>query len=287
MEEIKLYKFSPDTRPLNERLDILHFKNQEPDIIEHAIYKEAYYCFLLLEKGEAEIILDNQRAKVKAPVVICGLPGDTWKWIYWKDVEGRFICFDAETLMSGLKGGFSLDPIPFLNPEKRYPFVPLSDDRFRRLKLLVDDMEEARFDFPIHYDLLRAELWQFVFLTEKEYSLNGNTGRTKEQKNRLLQFIQLVNLNYTDHHDAQFYADAMHITPNYLNKITNAMLGLSAYDYITNRIISEAKILLRLTNINISELAYKLGYENPGYFIRLFKKKEGITPLEYHKRGTL
>ena len=102
-----------------------------------------------------------------------------------------------------------------------------------------------------------------------------------------MQFIHLVNKNYDKNHDTRSYAEEMNITPNYLNKLVKSHLGISAYDYILNRIISEAKILLKLTNINVSELAYRLGYENPGYFIRLFKKAEGLTPLEYHKRGTL
>ena len=189
--------------------------------------------------------------------------------------------------MSGLNGSYSLDPIPFLNPEERFPFICLSEKRFLRLRDLTMDMKECISEFPVHYDLLRAELWQFIFLAEKEYTLNGNKGRKQGQKNHVMQFIQLVNQHYASHHDAKFYADEMHISPNYLNKITKSNLGISAFDYITNRIMSEAKVLLRLSKINVSELSYRLGYENPNYFIRLFNKLVGMTPLEYHKRGTL
>ena len=286
-KEIKIYQFYQYDRPLNERFDVLNFKDQEQDLVNYPTYKEAFYCFFFMEKGEADITVAGQQAHVNAPVLITGLPGDTWEWKHWKGIEGYFLCFDAETLMSGLKGGYSLDPIPFLNPEERFPYICLSQERFTRLRELIRDMKECISEFPIHYDLLRAELWQFIFLAEKEYILNGNKGRKREQKNHVVQFIQLVNQNYSHHHDTKFYADEMHITSNYLNKIIKSNLGISAFDYIANRIMSEAKVLLRLTKINISELAYKLGYENPNYFIRLFSKMEGITPLEYHKRGTL
>lgn len=287
MKEVKQYQFHKDQFPLTQRFAVLDFNICVEDIIKELTYKEGYYCFLVISKGEADLIIDRQKAQISAPALAIGLPGDTWEWKRWKDIEGWFIVFDAETIMAGLKGGFNLDPIPFLNPEKRYPFIPLSDKRFQRLKLLVEDMKECTTEYPVHYDLIRAQLWQFIFLTEKEYILNGNQGRRKERKNHLMDFIKLVNKNYESHHDVAFYANEMHITPNYLNKITNDLIGMSAYDYILNRIISEAKILLKLTDINVSELAYKLGYENPAYFIRLFKKLEGITPLEYHKRGTL
>lgn len=285
--DIKLYRFFPETHPLNERIDVLEFHDCEKDILNDPIYKEGYYSLFLLEEGETKLSIDGIKTHISAPALMSALPGDTWEWESWSDIKGRFICFEGETLMAGLKGGYSLDPIPFLNHEHRYPFIPLSENRFKRLKLLTDDLIECLSDTPVFYDLMRAELWQFIFLAEKEYALNGNKGRKREQKNHLLEFIHLVNKHYREHHDAKYYADIMNITPNYLNKITKSLIGISAFDYITSRIISEAKVLLRLTKININELAYKLGYDNPGYFIRLFKKKEGITPLEYQKKGTL
>lgn len=286
MKNLRVYQFSSRV-PLTERFAVLDFNDPENLIPECPIYKEGYYCFLLIEKGSAEVVIDNQRDFIEAPVLLCGLPGDTWEWKKWQDIEGVFILFDAETVMAALKGNFSLDPVPFLNPEKRYPFIPLSQKRFQRLKLLSEDMKECLMEHPVYFDLLRAEIWQFIFLVEKEYILNGHPGRGKERKNQLMEFVSLVNQHYASHHDVAFYANEMHITSNYLNKITNMLLGISAYNYILKRIISEAKILLKLTDVNISELAYQLGYENPGYFIRLFKKMEGMTPLEYHKRGTL
>lgn len=286
-KSVIIYKFLPEEYPLTERFAIIDFKLLEPDIRKFPIYKEAYYCFLLMEKGEAELRVEGYSTFIKAPALITGLPGETWEWSKWKEIEGWFICFDAETLMAGLKGGYSLDPIPFLDSQGGFPFIPLSEEKFQRLRLLAKEMKECMDDFPIYFDLLRAELWQFIFLAEKEYVLNGNKGRKKVQKTHLMSFIKLVNQNYANHHDVKFYADSLHITPNYLNKIVNSNLGISAFDYISNRIISEAKVLLRLTQVNISELSFKLGYENPNYFIRLFNKIVGVPPMEYRKRGTL
>ena len=287
MKVIKLYTYITEKRPVNERFDILNFQDAEKDLLLDSVYKEGYYCLFLMEQGNAELSVDGEKSKVEGPTVICGLPGSTWDWKHWENVKGDFICFEGATLMSGLNGSYSLDPIPFLNPQQRYPFIPLSEKKFTRLRSLVTDMKECISDYPVHYDLLRAEIWQFVFLTEKEYVLNGNHGRRKEQKNHLMEFIRLVNENFHTHHDTQFYASRLNITPNYLNKIIKSLMGISAFDYITNRIMSEAKVLLRLTDINVSELSYKLGYDNPGYFIRLFKKIEGVTPCDFQKRGTL
>lgn len=219
--------------------------------------------------------------------MIVGLPGDKWEWYNFKVAKAYFICFDAPTIMAGLKGGFSLDPIPFLSPHQRYPFIPLSTLRLEKLKSLAEDMKECLLDTPIFYDLLRAQIWQFIFLTEKEYSLNGNIGRNKMGKNHLMDFIHLVNIHYAKHHDTTFYAQSLNISPNYLNKLVKSKLNINTFQFIQNRIVSEAKTLLRLTRVNINELAFRLGFENTSYFIKCFKKSEGITPLEYRNRGTL
>lgn len=287
MPQIKNFNFKPEDYPLNERFEILEFSDCHEDIKSFPSYTEGFYCFLLIEEGEATLSVAGQKFNVEPHSLITGLPGDIWEWDKYNVNKGYFICFNAPTIMAGLKGGFSLDPIPFLNPQQRYPFIPLSSLRYQKLKSLVEEMKECLMDKPVFYDLLRAQIWQFIFLTEKEYTLNGNLGRYKMVKNHLVEFIHLVNIHFAIHHDTAFYAQSMNITSNYLNKIVKSKMGLSAFQFIQNRIISEAKTLLRLTRININELAYRLGFENTSYFIKCFKKSEGITPLEYHRRGTL
>lgn len=287
MSKLKVFNFNQRDYPLNERFEILDFSDCLKDLKNSPSYIDGFYTFLLMEEGRAEISVAGQNIKVEAPSLIIGLPGDCWEWKKYNDCKGYFICFEAPTIMAGLKGGFSLDPIPFLNPQNRNPKIYLSSLRFQKLKTLIEEMKECLLDTPVFYDLLRAQIWQFIFLAEKEYTLNGNFGRNKMEKNHLVNFIHLVNIHFAQHHDTAFYAQFLNITPNYLNKLVKSKLNISAYQFIQNRIISEAKTLLRLTRININELAYRLGFENTSYFIKCFKKLEGITPLEYRNRGTL
>ncbi|MCH5347439.1 MAG: helix-turn-helix transcriptional regulator, partial [Muribaculaceae bacterium] len=168
-----------------------------------------------------------------------------------------------------------------------FPFFRLSEKRFERLRLLVDDMHECLAEQPVFYDLLRAELWQFIFLAEKEYVIDGNQGRKDNNPNYIARFINLVNSNFTSHHDPAFYADKLSITPNYLNKIVKKATGYNTRDYIMNRIMSEASYLLRLTPVNVNQLAERMGFDDPNYFIRCYKKIKGITPREFQKKGTL
>jgi len=63
--------------------------------------------------------------------------------------------------------------------------------------------------------------------------------------------------------------------------------GKTAIDQINLYLIEEAKNLLLAPNASISETAYKLGFEYPQYFSRLFKKKVGLSPKSYIQQASM
>lgn len=283
-----LFKFSDANVPLMERIALIDIQEIKNIILNVPVMRSGIYSFLIIESGEADIEINGISKRVGPHDLACAIPGDIYVWKGMEDLKGKFILFDGPFLTAVLTGGFTLEPISYLNSNSHFPFIRLSEKRYKKLLELTAEMQETLEELPVFYDLLRVQLWQFVFLTEKEYIANQNKeGRKPNASNHVPNFISLVNKYFLTAHDAKFYAEKMNISPNYLNKIVKQALGISAYDYILDRILSEAKILLRLTDISIKELANQLGFEDPNYFIRCFKKSEGITPGEYRERGTL
>ena len=76
-------------------------------------------------------------------------------------------------------------------------------------------------------------------------------------------------------------ADQLDVSQRYLSDSIKTESGRTAIDQINLYLVEEAKHLLLDTNATISETAYKLGFEYPQYFSRLFKKKVGVSPKEY------
>ena len=68
---------------------------------------------------------------------------------------------------------------------------------------------------------------------------------------------------------------------NYLSDLLKKETGKSIKSHINEMIVDKSKVILLNSNASVSEIAYGLGFEYPQSFTRLFKKKTGISPLEY------
>jgi AraC-like DNA-binding protein len=82
-----------------------------------------------------------------------------------------------------------------------------------------------------------------------------------------------------------YLAGELNLSPRYLSDLLKQETGKTAIELIHLFLISEAKNLLTGTDFSVSEIAYKLGFENPPYFSRLFKKETGKSPNQFKKYG--
>jgi len=79
----------------------------------------------------------------------------------------------------------------------------------------------------------------------------------------------------------QYLSAQLSVSPTYLSDMLRSVTGRNAQQHITEKLIEKAKEMLTTTPLSISEIAYKLGYEYPQSFNKLFKNKTKISPLEY------
>jgi AraC family transcriptional regulator, transcriptional activator of pobA len=82
------------------------------------------------------------------------------------------------------------------------------------------------------------------------------------------------------------YADMLAVSPNHLNKCVKTATGKSAQDLLNEMIVLEAMVLIKQTDMQISEIAYKLSQQNHSDFSRFFKSKTGMTPKEYKQNNS-
>jgi AraC family transcriptional activator of pobA len=94
-------------------------------------------------------------------------------------------------------------------------------------------------------------------------------------------FIRMVEEHHTEHWSLQKFAAALGVTLPHLRAVCRSVTGESPIRLINARIVLEAQRCLAHTNLSVSEIAYRLGFEDPAYFARFFKSRCGQTPSLY------
>lgn len=96
-------------------------------------------------------------------------------------------------------------------------------------------------------------------------------------------FRALVEEGYRTQKQPGYYADKLKITERKLNEICKKATGLTVGDYINNRVVLEAKRLLCNSPLTVKEVAFYLGFTDPSYFNRFFKRNMHTTALEFRR----
>jgi YesN/AraC family two-component response regulator len=81
----------------------------------------------------------------------------------------------------------------------------------------------------------------------------------------------------------EYFAEKVSWSPKYLSDLLKKETGYGIKDHLNNFVVDKAKSLLMNNGHSISEVAYKLGFNYPHYFSRLFKSKTGMTPQHYRE----
>lgn len=115
------------------------------------------------------------------------------------------------------------------------------------------------------------------FITRKK----ANTDLLVRFENSLSSYFNSHELQKKGLPSVKYFAEQLFLSPNYLSDLLKKETGKNAQDHIHYYLIEEAKNNLLNTNDSVNEIAYKLGFEYPQYFSKLFKSKTGMTAVEY------
>lgn len=100
----------------------------------------------------------------------------------------------------------------------------------------------------------------------------------------IIRFKQLIDENYVERKDVSYYAHLLNVSAVRLNEITKQTSGITAGELIRSKVIDEASKLLYSTDLSAKEIAYQLGFDDPAYFSRFFKKYTDASVTDYRER---
>ena len=117
------------------------------------------------------------------------------------------------------------------------------------------------------------------FITRK----NENNEVVASLQKRIKQYFNSEDVEKNGLPTVKYFADQVHLSPNYLSDLLKKETGMNAQDHIHYFLIEEAKGILLNSDKTVGEIAYSLGFEYPQYFSKLFRQKTGSSPQEFRK----
>lgn len=151
---------------------------------------------------------------------------------------------------------------------------------------IMENIEsEYRQNIDAHtQDIIVSQLEVLLNYSERFYTRQFQT-RSSVEPDVLVRVRGLLQ-KHMDEHRKEFIsvnalAGELNMSPHYLSDLLRSQTGMNTQQHIHSFLIERAKSLLVTTPLSVSEIAYRLGFEYPQHFNRLFKSKTGITPLEY------
>lgn len=133
--------------------------------------------------------------------------------------------------------------------------------------------------------LLKNYLHNFLLLAEREKRKHYFTEIKKgADLDYTLLFRDLLETNFTKQKSVNDYAVQIFISEKRLGQATQIVLGKSPKKMIGERVLLEAKRLLVHSNLSIKQIGQELGFDDPGYFVRYFKKNIKTTPVKFRQK---
>ena len=155
-------------------------------------------------------------------------------------------------------------------------------------RILADIRAEYRQPIDAYsQDVIISHLEVLLNYANRFYNRQFITRRNSEQE-PLARFEDLLaeifNADHINHlPTVNDLAEQLNVSAHYLSDMLRSSTGQNAQQHIHNRLIEKAKEILLTTSLSINEVAFKMGFEYPQYFNRLFKSKTGLTPAAFRK----
>ncbi len=252
-------------------------------------YNRRLYYKISLIKGRNLVEYANKTVLIEKQGILFATPKIPYRYIPQGGDQGGSFCVFTKDFVSKLKTGILIDELPIYQPNSDFVYQ-LTDQEFLEIEKIFKKMDaELSSDYPYKYDLLRNYVMELIHTGQKLRSIPGTVNKTNAASRISTLFIELLERQFPIESDVQMirlktpvdFATALGVHINHLNKVLKEITGKSTSEIINSRIAEEAKILLKQTQWNVSEIAYSLGFEEVAHFSNFFKKQTSLSPLKF------
>lgn len=247
-------------------------------------YSRKDYYKIALVIGRMRYHYADKSMEVKKAALLFSNPMIPYAWETIDENQCGSFCVFTEAFLDQIP---NIKEYPIFRPGNM-PLFELSEDDVTSVTAIFHQMFEGiNTDYAYKYDLMRALVLQLIHKAmqlKPEGILPANSYSANDRITSL--FTELLERQFPIESPVQRmklrmpvdYASHLSVHINHLNRALKTVTGKTTSQNIAERVLQEARTLLKHTNWNISEVGYCLGFDEPSHFISFFKKNMQTTP---------
>jgi AraC family transcriptional activator of pobA len=242
---------------------------------------------LWLRSGRVDAMLDESSSSSTGPAALAIPPAVAHAFRFSRDCDGFVLTLDATLLTEGDTAGIDV-ALRLLFGSPLVMALEASSPEVARLQTLFEALHAENhaadgLDGPVPLWLARAVVWRLAQVARRDAQWASRRDTAGRQAH-YTRWVALLESHYREHWPVSRYAEQLGLSTERLNRMVRNETGQNAQSLIHTRLAREACRRLVHVAAPVSRLAFDLGFRDPAYFCRFFKRHTGLGPREYRTR---
>ncbi|WP_343680406.1 helix-turn-helix transcriptional regulator [Chryseobacterium arthrosphaerae] len=251
-------------------------------------HRHDFYAAVLFTGGSGVHEIDFQKYDVSEGSLFFLSPGQIHSWELSEDIEG-YIFFCSQEFYEMHYVNQKLRNFPFFGSVSFPRKLQLNASELKKnISLFRELGKEHQAKNHIMKEGLILSLMSQIFINATRlFSKDSDTMASSAALSyfkHYQEFENLIELHFTEQKSIAYYASLLGISSKHLNRIVQTVVQKTATEVITERVVLEAKRMLMYLDESLVEIAFRLGYEEYSYFVRVFRKSSGMTPTQFMRK---
>jgi AraC-like DNA-binding protein len=252
-------------------------------------YNRRTYYKISLVHGRNRVDYADKVLEIEDYGVLFATPKIPYRYTPADSNQAGHFCVFTPDFMPKSKTGLDIEKLPIFSPQSDFVFQ-ITAQQYQEINSIFERMHtEIKSDYTYKYDLLRNYVLELIHYGQKLQPVKPSLLQINASTRIFSLFIELLERQFPIENTTQVlqlktakdFADTLRVHVNHLNKVLKETTGKTTTEIIASRLSQEAKILLKQTTWNISEIAYTLGFEEVAHFSNFFKKQTKLSPAAY------
>jgi len=252
-------------------------------------YSRRDYYKISWLRGKSRAEYADKVIDIRENALLFATPRIPYHWVRTDDDQSGMFCIFTPGFFLSDKAVISLEKLPIFQPGQVSVFQ-LSTEEVKEIEYIFRKMQkELAADYKYKYDLLRNLVLELIHYGQKLQPLSALTATQNASERISSLFIELLERQFPIESPQQTlglrtpneYAGRLAVHVNHLNKVLKEITGSTTTELIKNRVLQEAKVLLKQTEWSVADIAYSLGFDDLAHFSNYFKRKTSMAPLAF------